>query len=193
MRKYSMIGGVLGGGALLLTVGLSPAMADNLDGSGVDGGSLSKTTTGATMSDLTLDGSNTQTSNGTSSSEWELIDPRGTGAAWTLSATASAWTSAAGDVEAEARTIAVGNLTIDPGAVTAGSGSDPVTNITADALVMDGTEQALVTSSGTNKGTYTLTPTFSLAIPANSFRSNHTVGTEGALNPYTATVTYTFG
>jgi len=192
MRNFSKVGGVFAGGALLLTFGLSPAMADTLGGAAISGGALSKVTAGATMSNLTLDGSNTQTSTGTSSG-WILIDPRGTGAAWTLSVTASAFTSEAGILETDARTIAVGNLTITPGTVTAGIGSDPITNISAPALVMDGTEQALVASTGTNKGIYTLTPTFSLTIPANAFRSNYAIGTTGTLNAYAATLTYTLG
>jgi hypothetical protein len=49
-----------------------------------------------------------------------------------------------------------------------------------------------VTASATHKGTYTLTPSFSLALPANVYRSNY-VGVVGstALNPYATTVTYT--
>jgi hypothetical protein len=193
MRNFSKVGGVIAGGALLLTVGLSPATADDLGGAAISGGSLSKVTSGATMSSLTLDGTNTQTSTGTSS-EWILIDPRGTGAAWTLSVTASDFTSDPGILESTPRTIAIGNLTISPGTVTAGAGSDPTNNISAPDLVMDGSEQALVASSGTNKGTYTLTPSFSLNIPANAFRSNYAVLIgEGTLKPYAATVTYTLG
>jgi hypothetical protein len=193
MRNFSKVGGVIAGGALLLTVGLSPATADVLGDAAISGGSLSKVTSGATMSSLTLDGTNTQTSTGTSS-EWILIDPRGTGAAWTLSVTASDFTSEGGILESDDRTIAIGNLTISPGTVTAGAGSDPTNNISAPDLVMDGSEQALVASSGMNKGTYTLTPSFSLNIPANAFRSNYAVLIgEGTLKPYAATVTYTLG
>lgn len=139
---------------------------------------------------MTLDGSNTQAATG-SSTQWSITDARGTGAAWTLSVSATVPTSAAGSTELTARTLPVGNLTITPGAITAGAGSDAATGITAPALTMLTTSQALVAAEATHKGTYTLTPSFSLAIPANAFRSNYAVGSSGALNPYTTTVTYT--
>jgi hypothetical protein len=75
--------------------------------------------------------------------------------------------------------------------VTAGVGSDPTTNITgASGLALSGSAQTLISSSGTNKGTYTFSPTFSLLVPANAFRSNYsgTVGSS-AVNSYTTTIT----
>lgn len=190
MRNLSKVGVVVTAAALLLTVGVSPATADVVD-STISGGTLTATTAGATLSGVTLDGSNIQAATG-SSTEWTIKDARGTGAAWTVSVSATVPTSAAGSVETTARTIPVGNLTITPGTITAGAGADSVAGITAPALTMLTTSQALVTASATHKGTYTLTPSFSLALPANVYRSNY-VGVVGstALNPYTTTVTYT--
>ncbi|MGM7774519.1 hypothetical protein ACSVHC_00600 [Arthrobacter sp. KNU-44] len=84
---------------------------------------------------MTLNGTSTQTSTGTA---------RGTGAAWTVSASAADFTSAAGTTETVVRTISAPNLTITPGAVTAAAGADVVTGITADPLVMYTSSQALI-------------------------------------------------
>lgn len=192
--KKTMKGALLTLGVCgVLAVGASPAMADTTT-STVSGGSLSVTTSAPTLSGVTLDGSNTQTATGTAPSAWTVTDSRGTGAPWTVSVSATDFTSAAGTVETTARTITAGHLTITPGTVTAGSGADPATNITAPALAVSTSSQALVSAAGPDKGTYTLTPTFSLAIPANAYRSNYS-GAVGStsLNPYTSTLTYTIG
>jgi hypothetical protein len=190
MRKISKVVGVFAAAAIVLTAVVSPAMADVVD-STISGGDLTATTAGATLTGVTLNGSNTQTATGTSA-EWSITDARGTGAAWTLSVDATVPTSAAGTVETDARTIPVGNLTITPGTITAGTGADAAAGITAPALTLLTTSQALVSAAATHKGTYTLTPSFSLAIPANVFRSNY-AGAVGstALNPYSSTITYT--
>lgn len=191
MRTISQAGIAAAAVALLLTVGVSPATADVVD-STISGGALRSTTAGATLTGLTLNGTNTQVVSG-SSTQWSLNDSRGTGAAWTLSVSATVPTSAAGSTETVARTIPVGNLTITPGAIEASTGSDPAAGITAPALSMLTTSQALVAATATHKGIYTLTPSFSLAIPANAFRSNYAVGSSGAQNPYATTITYTIG
>lgn len=193
MRKKLLIGAFVATG-LVLTMGVTPAIADTTD-STVSGGNLTTTTSGATLTGVTLDGKSTQTATGDATSQWSVTDARGTGGAWTVSVTATVPTSAAGTVDTTARTIAVSNLTITPGTITAAAGADPVgTTLTAPALAMSEASQALISSTGSNMGTYNVTPTFSLAIPANSYRSNwpDAVGT-GTLNPYTSTLTYTIG
>jgi len=190
VRTISQAGIAAAAVALLLAVGVSPATADVVN-STISGGALMSTTAGATLDGLTLNGTNSLVSG--SSTQWSLNDSRGTGAAWTLSASATVPTSAAGSTETIARTIPVGNLTITPGAIVAGTGADPATGITAPALSMLTTSQALVAATATHKGIYTLTPSFSLAIPANAFRSNYAVGSSGAQNPYATTITYTIG
>jgi hypothetical protein len=194
MRKTTKTVGVFAAAAVMLTAGLSPAMAASVDTtSTVTGGALSSTVAGATLTGVTLDGSNVQTATG-SSSEWSLVDARGTGAVWALTVTASVPTSAGGSVETVARTIPVGNLSITPGLVTAAAGSDPATGITAEPMPMTGDAQALVSATVDHKGTYTLTPSFTLAIPANTYRSNYAdaVGSS-TLVPYVSTITYTLG
>jgi hypothetical protein len=183
---------VLGSG-VALAVAVTPAAADTVE-SAVSGGSLTSSTSGATLSGVTLNGSSTQTATGTASSPWSITDARGTGDTWTLSVSATDFTSDAGTVETTARTISAGHLTITPGTVTAEAGADSASNISADPLTVSTSSQALVSATGPDKGTYTLTPSFSLAIPANAYRSNYS-GTVGSspLNPYTSTLTYTIG
>ncbi|MGF6832315.1 hypothetical protein QF015_000464 [Paenarthrobacter sp. TE4293] len=192
MRRITKLSAIFATGAVALTVGLTPASADDVD-STISGGTLTATTYGATLTGVTLDGSNSQTSTGNASSEWTITDARGTGSAWALSVSASIPTSAAGADESTPRTIPVGGLTITPGTITAGAGSDSAGTIAAPALALSTSSQALVSTVGQNMGTYTLTPAFSLAIPANAYRSNYAVGSSGALNPYTSTITYTMG
>lgn len=194
MRKKIVIG-IVGIAGLLVAAGVTPAMADDTATSTVSGGTLSFVTSGVSLSAVTLNGgASAQSATGTASSGWSITDPRGTGAQWALSVTATAPTSAGGSIEQTARVIPVGNLTITPGTISAGADSDATTNITAAALAMTGASQVLVSSSGSNKGTYTFTPSFSLKIPANAFRSNY-AGAVGAsaLNAYTSTLTYTIG
>ena len=193
MRKITPLAGALVAAGLLVGFGSLPAQADTVD-STISGGALTSSTSAATLSAVTLDGTNTQTSTGVAPSAWSVTDARGTGSAWTLSASATDLISAAGTVEATARTIPATALTVTPGAVTAGSGSDSVANITAPALTLSNSSQALLAAVGPDKGTYSFTPSFSLAVPANAYRSNYS-GAVGSspLNPYTSTLTYTIG
>jgi hypothetical protein len=190
MRKIIKAAGVLAAAGILLTAALPAATADTVE-STISGGALAATTSGAILSGVLLNGTD-QAATGTSSSPWSISDTRGTGAAWTLSVTATVPTSAAGTVETTARTIPVGNLTITPGTITAGTGADAAAGISAPALAMSGSAQAIVSSAGTNKGTYALTPSYSLAVPASTYRSNYfgAVGST-ALLPYVSTLTYT--
>lgn len=195
MRTISQAGVVLTAAALLLTVGVSPAMAapqDTTTGSTVTGGSLTSIVDGATLSGVLLDGKTTQTATGPSTTEWSITDARGTGADWALSVTATAPTSLAGTgPDTVDRVLPVGSLTITPGTVSASTGADVVSAISAPVLTMDGLAQTLVSATGPQKGTYTLTPNFSLVFPANAYRSNYAAAVDGALNPYTSTLTYT--
>ena len=192
MKKTTRSALVALGACVVLALAASPAMADTTD-SVVSGGNLAANTSGATLSGVVLDGTN-QTATGTASSEWSITDPRGTGAPWTLSVSATDFTSDAGSVETTPRTIPASALTITPGAVTAAAGSDSASNIDASPLTVSNGVQALVSAPGDDKGIYTMTPSFSLAVPANAYRSNYS-GAIGSsdLNPYTSTLTYTIG
>lgn len=191
MRSISRVSLAVAASAVLVGSMALPASADVIN-STVSGSALTATTSGATLAGVTLNGTGTQTATGTASSAWSVTDARGTGAAWTLSASATAPTSAAGTVETVARNLPVGNLKINPGTVTAEDGADAATNITGPQLSLTGSAQALVSASGTSKGKYTLTPTYSLDVPANAYRSNYSAAVnDSALNPYTSTITYT--
>ena len=190
MRRITKVSALIAVVGISLAAGLAPASADTIN-STISGASLTATTAAPALSAVTLDGTSTLTSTGTST-QWSLTDARGTGAAWTVSVSATDFSSAAGTVETTARTITAPNLTITPGPVTAGTGADPATGITDPALVMSTSSQALISAAGPNKGTYNVTPSFSLSVPANAYRSNYS-GTVGSstLNPYTSTLTYT--
>lgn len=189
MRKITKIISSFAALSILLTAGAMSASADVVN-STVSGGALSVTTAAPTLSGVTLNGTSTQFSTGTAAS-WSITDARGTGAAWAVSVSATVPTSAAGTTETTARTVPVSGLTITPGTITASGGADPATGMTAPALNLSTSSQTLISAAATSKGNYTLTPAFSLAFPANAFRSNFTTGSSGAQNPYTSTITYT--
>lgn len=185
-RRASLVFAVLG--AIALIASGAEAQLGITIGSGL----LTGTVSDVTLSSVTLDGAN-QTRTATPSIVWNVVDARGTGAAWTVTASAAAdLTSAAGSVETTARTFARSNLSIEPGTLTAGLGSDPTTNISASTVSFSGSSQNMIVCSGTCKGTYTYSPTFTLNIPANAYRSNYSgaVGSS-SLNAYTVTLTFT--
>ncbi|MDH6237637.1 WxL domain-containing protein [Cryobacterium sp. CG_9.6] len=177
----------------MLGLVVSPASADIPDDTitvSVTAGLLSASAFAPdAMTDVVLDGTNTNTSTGTAP-EWTVTNARGSDAAWSLSASATDFTSAAGSIDTTARVLDIGNLIITPGTVTAGTGSDDAP--TTAPVTMSTTAQALVTSATLGKGSYTLTPTFGLSVPANSFRSNFS-GVVGSspINPYISTITFT--
>ncbi|WP_161498986.1 ice-binding family protein [Cryobacterium aureum] len=154
-------------------------------------GDLTATTAGATLSAVTLLGTQPQFATGVSS-QWSIVDARGTGAAWTLSVSATAPTSAAGTVETNERVLPVENLAIAPGAITTGPNTDAATGISAPTLALSAAPQTLIATSGPNRGTYLLTPTYSLMIPANAYRSNYAGAIDAStMNPNVTVLTFT--
>jgi hypothetical protein len=156
----------------------------------IGSGTLTGTVSNVTLGSVTLNGAD-QTSTGSPAEAWTAVDARGTGAAWSITATGGTLTSAAGVPEITARTLPASSLALAPGAVTAGLGSDPTTNLTTTTLTMSTSAQTYLSCSSTCKGTYSYTPGFTLTVPANAYRSNYTIGSSGALNPYTVTLTIT--
>ncbi|TFD72638.1 ice-binding family protein [Cryobacterium gelidum] len=154
-------------------------------------GDLTATTAGATLSAVTLLGTQPQVATGVSSL-WTIIDARGTGAAWTLSVSATTPTSAAGTVETQDRVLPVNNLSIAPGTITTGPNTDAATDITAPTLALSTSPQTLIATTGPHEGTYLLTPTYSLIIPSNAYRSNYSGAIEDSpMNPYVTVLTFT--
>lgn len=153
------------------------------------GGTLTISTQPFSFSNTAVTGAS-QSITATPGSAWSVSDARGTGAGWTATISSTVLTSAAGSVETLARTIAVGQMSTVDGAVTAGSGADATTNITTTGVTLSGSAQTFIASSGTNRGSYTFSPTMTLVVPANAYRSNYSGAVGGsALNPYSATLT----
>ena len=185
-----MVGGCLVGASFLGTPPASAESADTVEVTITSGGLQSTVSAPKNMSAVVL-GNGEQRSTGTALA-WTIIDARGSGAGWTLSASASDFTSAAGTAvdERVPRTIGVANLVITPGTVVAAGGADTAPG--TRAVTMTTRAQALVSApaSGTGaKGSFVLSaPLFSLTVPANAFRSN--VGVDG-VHPYTSTIVFT--
>lgn len=181
---------VLPGLALALILG-EPAWAAQ-GSQKVHGGELAITVTDVSLPSAMLTGAN-GTISGASSGTWLIKDARGTGSSWSLSVAASgSLVSAAGVVETTTRSIAISNLAIAPGSMSRSGGSDPTTNISTNAVELTTSSQTIVACSSLCRGRYTFTPTLTLTVPANVFRSNY-AGAIGAsaFNPYTTTLTYT--
>lgn len=152
---------------------------------------LDVTTSDIDFPDLTLDGTTKTTT--AIAATWTITDARLVSQPWTVTISATDPTSAAGTVETTARSIAASNLVVSTGVFTGDLLSDPPTNILgASNLVLSSTPQTLASTTGNSQGIYSYTPTFSLTMPANAFRSNYSgaVGSS-SLNPYTSTITVT--
>lgn len=191
MRTLTKTAGIIVATGILFGVALSPAQADtDTVNATISGGSLTADPTAPNaMSAVVLDGVNAQASTGTAPL-WTITNARGTNSAWSLSASATDFVSAAGTVDTTARTLPASNLVITPGTITAGTGSDAAP--TVGAVTVSNVAQSLVYTTTLGKGTFTLAPTFDLSVPANTFRSNFS-GAVGAtaVNPYVSTITFT--
>lgn len=156
------------------------------------GGELTATVSAPTqMSPVILSGTSNQVSVGRPA-EWTITNARGSSAAWSLSVSATDFISAAGIFDTLERTMPVQNLTITPGIVTAltNEGADvaPVT----EPVTVSTQPQALVWTSTLGKGTFNLTPDFSLSIPANAYRSNFSGAIDAStVNPFVSVLTFT--
>lgn len=191
MRATIKIVGILVGTSITIACTIAPAMANTNDvTANVTAGNLTATTTDVTLSRITLDGKTLQHATGTPATAWSITDARGSSAAWALSVSGTDFTSPAGSIDTTPRVIEISKLTITPGTITAGAGSDPAP--TASPLTLSTSPQSLIATSGAGMGTYSFTPGFDLSVPANSFRSNFSaaVGTT-AINPYVSVLTYT--
>lgn len=158
----------------------------------ISGGALTAIVTAPeAMSAVTLDGTTTQNSIG-SAEEWTVTNARGSGAAWSLSASATDFVSAPGSIDADARILPAASLTITPGTVTAYNGGVADAAPETEPVVMSHEAQAIVWSPGLGKGAFAMTPTFSITIPANAYRSNFSSELETSpQNPYVSVLTFT--
>ena len=156
-----------------------------------EAGTLTAITDGAALSSVTLNGTTTQYATGSSTS-WSVSDERGTGADWSLAISATTPTSAAGTIDTTPRQLPAESLSIAPGPITAATGADPITGLTSATLRLTEQPQSLLASVGRHRGTYTFTPTFTLTIPQDAYRSNFTNAVGGSsLHPYISRITVT--
>jgi hypothetical protein len=152
----------------------------------ISAGSLSLSTPNFQAQSATLTGA-AQAVAATPASPWNAVDARGTGAAWSVVASATDLVSTG----APDRTIASANLAITTGTVTAGAGADAVSGMaTATAAPFTAptgagqTNVSVLAAAGPHRGSYTFTPQLGITIPADALASY--VG-----SPYTTTLTVT--
>ena len=193
MRASITTAGLIVTTGLLLGAALAPAHAadstDSINATVSSGNLTADPTAPDAMTGVVLDGVTAQSSTGTAPL-WTITNARGTNAAWSLSASATDFVSAAGTVDTTARTLPASNLVITPGTITAGAGSDAAP--TAAPVTISNVAQSLVFTTTLGKGTFTLAPTFNLSVPANTYRSNYSAAVGStAINPYVSTITFT--
>ncbi|MDH6237636.1 ice-binding family protein [Cryobacterium sp. CG_9.6] len=188
----------IGAGAVLTGAALTAGGAIALNGTEATvppplSGSLSAVTSGFALSDIALTGVNTQFVSATAT-PWVVADARGTGAEWGMTVSASSPISAPGTVETVARMLPSGSLVLAPGGITAKSGADPALGIITTTLALTSVGQTLIAAPGPHRGTYSFTPSFSVTIPANAYRSNFSGEVDNSpLNPYVSILTITIG
>jgi hypothetical protein len=192
--------GLIGLASIALVVGLAvgPSQSASADtasdtiSSAILGGGLSAVVSAPTqMSSVILDGRSSQASVGRPD-VWTITNARGSSAAWSLSVSATDFISAPGTLDTVERTVAVKNLTITPGIVTAHTSEGADAAPTTEPVTVSGLPQALVWTSTRGKGTFTLTPEFSLNVPLNAYRSNFSDAIDGSVvNPFVSILTFT--
>lgn len=135
----------------------------------VSGGSLSVTPAAITFTTVTLTGAD-QTSNGTTSA-WTVADPTGTGAGYHITIAATAFSDGASHtipVSGFRATLTSGNI-----ATTSGN-TAPASSMTSATALSTSAQTLLSAATSAGMGTYTATPTFTLAVPANTFAGSYT-------------------
>ncbi len=152
----------------------------------ISAGSLSLATPDFQGESATLNGA-AQSLATTPASPWNAVDARGTGAAWSVVASATDLVSTG----TPDRTIASANLALTTGTVTAGTGADATTGMTTATAApfttptgAGQTNVSVLAAPGPHRGSYTFTPQLGITIPADALASY--VGV-----PYTTTLTVT--
>ena len=176
----------------LLAAGGTAIAATSTSEVTVTGGQLSIATSNFTPASLTLDGTN-QSIQTSAASPWTATDARGTGAAWTVAATATDLVSTA--PSNPNRVIPSSAIAFTTGSVTAGTGADAATGITGSTAApftnptghASPTSVTVINAPAPHRGTYTFTPSLDIGIAATTAPSY----TGGGTTPYTATLTVT--
>ena len=177
-----ILGALLAAGAL--AAGASAATSDAQIT--VSAGSLSVTTPDFQGATATLDGT-AQTIATTPGAPWAAVDARGTGAAWSVTASASDLVSTGAPnrvIPSSALAITTGALAAGAGAAAgagmSGAGAAPFTAPTGAGQ----TNVTLLDAPAAHRGSYTFTPTLEISVPPTAQPSY--LG-----SPYTATLTVT--
>lgn len=152
----------------------------------IGAGALSVTTPDFQGVGATLSGSDLTLST-TPATPWQAIDARGTGAPWTVVASASDLVSAG----TPDRVVPSSALALTTGAVAAGAGADPATGMTGAAGAVfttptgpGQTNVTILSAPGSRRGAYTFVPTLDITVPATAQPSY-------SGSPYMATLTVT--
>jgi WxL domain surface cell wall-binding len=111
-----------------------------------------------------------QTVSGTTAAAWRVSDPTGTGAGYRVNIRAT-------DFANGTHTLTVANFRLalsDSDIVTVAGNLKPVSSLTSPHALLTTDQTLIVAGPDTGIGTYTLLPTFSLTIPADTYAGIYT-------------------
>jgi hypothetical protein len=136
----------------------------------VTGGTLSVTPAAITINSVTLTGLAQNNVAGTTTA-WTAKDPTGTGAGWRVTVEATDFEKS-GDAT---KTIEVEGfeLTLLDTAVTLVDGNTKPTSSFATAKALGAAQTLVTAAAGTGMGTYTILPTFTLDVPADTYAGTY--------------------
>ena len=170
------------------TFGPKRAEADSTIVSGlITGGDITHTIVPVILKALPLDGSGLTEFTGTTT-PWVFRDARGTGMPWALTVAGtpfSHWSDAAQSPN-EIRDVDVAHdpLRIDSVRVISETGSDPAPS--GESVLLSTRQQTLIAARSTAKGSFSVSPMFSVRLPTSS-------PTQLSKVPAVCVITYTFG
>lgn len=168
MKKQMLVLAVV---VLMVFASIVPALAD--DGTGtlvLTGGSLSVSPAAITFAAFTLDGVAHPNVAGTTSA-WSAVDATGSGAGWHMTVVATVPTNGA------SKTIPLSGLEmtlLDTAIAVVDGNTKPISSDFATATALTASAQNLASAAlGEGMGSYTLQPTFTLDVPANTYAGTY--------------------
>lgn len=174
MRRLGQLGWAMGLAAMVAAAGSVPTFADDVGGSAnVNGGSLTYSAVDPPTVSVTLNGTDQQP---TDTINIDVNDARGTGAGWNLQITSTQFSTGGGTPRTLSTTATA--ITAASSACDAGTCTDPTNAITYPLTVpAAGTPPAAVklfnSAVDTGMGDFTITPTFRVTIPANTYAGTY--------------------
>ena len=170
----------VGAGFAVLLVAIfalvSPIMAqgsDTVEGSlGVTGGSLTMTASdNPVFTSVTLNGTNQTT---TDTIDVGVTDLTGTGAGWNLQITSTQFTNGSQTLDTDTTTITGVTTSCDQTTCTDPTNSTVTYSVTVPAGVAEPAVKFFSADANTGMGDFTVTPTFSMAVPATTYAGTYT-------------------